>query len=119
MVRTTTLFRSTLALLAALLLGLSAPADGKKPSEPSNPTSFQTYLAPEWTTLVGRADPNQSSAVKREYHVGQPIKVVRVTEQGQTISRGRIDGRKSSVWYYTSDGCWIWSGGTTDPKWNK
>lgn len=109
--------------LALVLAGLAnlPPATGadKPPAVPSYPTSFRTYLAPGWTTLVGREGPDQSSAVKHSYYTGQPINVTRITEHGQTISKGRLDGRQSSVWYYTSDGCWVWSGGTRDAVWNK
>ena len=116
--------RTFLSLSLALVsVGLGelppAAAAHKPPAVPSYPSSFRTYLAPGWTTLVGRENPDQSSAVKRSYHTGQPINVTRVTEHGQTISKGRLDGRQSSVWYYTSDGCWVWSGATADPVWTK
>jgi hypothetical protein len=109
-----------LAFVGLVGLALGAAGDDRKKSPvPSNPTGFTTYLGPSWTTLVGRTGPNTSSAAKHEYHKGKPIKVVAETTHGETISRGRLDGRKSSVWYRTSDGYWIWSGGTDRPVWNK
>jgi hypothetical protein len=111
-----------LALLFVGLLEVTPAISAEKPKEPavpSYPTNIRTYLASGWTTLVGREGPDQSSAVKRSYYTGQLITVTRFTQHGQTISKGRLDGRQSSVWYYTVDGCWVWSGGTSDAVWNK
>lgn len=81
-----------------------------------------TDLGSGWTELACRYCPWTGSAVNQYlYPGGSGVGIAEATDQGTQICRGRTDGRASSVWYRTNGpaGCWIWSGGTTRPNWNR
>jgi hypothetical protein len=83
------------------------------------PTWFTAYLGPGWSELACRWEPCQSAGVATVFGPTQGFQVDAETEYGQFICRGQSYGYGSSVWYHVVDGCWVWSGGTDRPRWNR
>lgn len=77
---------------------------------------FTTQLASTWTLLAARSAACTSATQTGSYGSGIRFTVSRETN-GQGICRGRTYGYGSSIWFKTARG-YVWSGGTTNPRWN-
>lgn len=77
---------------------------------------FSTQLASTWTLLAARSAACTSASQTGSYGSGIRFNVSRETN-GQAICRGQTYGYGSSIWFKTARG-YVWSGGTTNPRWN-
>lgn len=87
-----------------------------------NPGISATGLGNNWYELNCRECPWQGSYVRYVFsNPNSPIYISYATTNGQHICYGGWSCAGSSVWYRTSGsiGCWLWSGGTDHPNWNR
>lgn len=97
---------------------LQAPTAQRLSCSPTTyTTSFTTSLGSGWSSLAARSQPCTGSSANGTWGSGS-FKVTAYTSNGEFICRGGSYGYGSSYWYKTSKG-WSWSGGTSDPIWNR
>ncbi len=80
--------------------------------------NYYLTLGSGWTTLVARQGPCTSMAQTGTWNMGNSFLAQGWTRDGTFICRGGTYGYGSAVWYKTSRG-WVWSGGTSQPVWDK
>lgn len=78
---------------------------------------FDTSMGAGWTQLAVRTGPCRAANAVGDHYTGD-LWHVRRESTGEFICYGRSYGYGSTIWYQDSKG-WSWSGGTSDPQWNK
>jgi hypothetical protein len=101
------------------LAEVSAPGEALLATCPAAPYGggFTTSMGAGWSQLVSRSGPCRAATSVGVHTTGQVWTVTRETS-GEFICKGRSFGYGSTIWYSDGRG-WSWSGGTSDPRWNK